>query len=93
MASTGFDFNSPVNVALRGWLTANDVDPNDVPIDSTIEYDGHGLKLEVYVRGDDGSGIPMRRTRTVSPVTPPPEILSAWPGRVIDKTQVPHADH
>lgn len=82
MVSTGFDFNSPVNVALREWLTANGVDPKDVPVDSTIEYDGSGLKLEVYARGADGQSILMRVTRTVSPVTPPPEILSVWPERV-----------
>jgi hypothetical protein len=82
MASTGFDYNSPVNVALREWLTANGVDVKDVPIDSHIEYNGRALTLEVYLRSGDGRIVPTRQTRIVSPVTPPPEILSAWPERM-----------
>lgn len=82
MASTGFDYNSPVNVALREWLAANGVDAKDVPVDSHIEYNGHVLTLEVYARGSDGRIIPIRKTRTISDPTPPPEILSAWPERV-----------
>lgn len=69
--------------AVCTWLACNGIDPNDVPIDSTIVVNEHTITLDVYARNEAGAITvdpqaegPVIARRTFPCVSRPPE---AWP--------------
>lgn len=67
------------------WLRANDIRPEDIPVDPTMTLDGDRLTTDVFMCGEDGKrmftadGMAAQRIVTSFAITvPPPPDVAAW---------------
>lgn len=66
------------------WLKANGINPNDVPHDAEMTYDGNELNTDLYLAGEEGGRVmlpgrnELARTMATFTITvePPPDV--AW---------------
>lgn len=70
-----------------GWLTANDIPADDVPLDARVVLDRRNMSIDVFLRrngrfyvADDGEGF-ARGTVTVPIRRRPPVLASLGPAR------------
>ena len=80
----------PAHAALLGWLRAHGLNPEDLPVDQTIEVDDDAgqIRYDALVRDKRGEVVrdaddrgPLRERRVLqldAPAAPLPDVASGW---------------